>query len=113
MGAILTQRSESIKHTWVLLNTFYTNRVSNNKDLVKEIRACKNHKKLTVSTNGGLNSLDKKVTLKLFPMNVHFNQNSMSNILSFKEVADIPGVRITTETNQERAMTVTLKNGFF
>ena len=28
-------------------------------------------------------------------------------------MADIPGVKITTDTNQEREMTVTLQNGFF
>ena len=37
----------------------------------------------------------------------------MATILSFKEVADIPGARITTNTNQERAMTVTLQNWKF
>ena len=42
-------------------------------------------------------------------MNVHFNQNPMAKILSFKEVADIPGLRITMYKNQERAMTVILK----
>ena len=42
-------------------------------------------------------------------MTVQFNKNSMTIILSFKEVADIQGARITTDTNQERAMTVTLK----
>ena len=44
-------------------------------------------------------------------MNMHFNQRSMATILQFKEVADIPGVRITTDTDQERTMTVTIQNG--
>ena len=35
----------------------------------------------------------------------------MDNILSFKEVTDIPGVRITTDTEKERAMTLSLGNG--
>ena len=35
----------------------------------------------------------------------------MAAILSFKEVADIPGVRIATDTKQERATTVSLGNG--
>ena len=37
----------------------------------------------------------------------------MSTILLFKEVADTLGVRITTDTNQELAMTVTLRWNFF
>ena len=44
-------------------------------------------------------------------MKVHFNKSSIATILSFKEVADIPGVRITTDIEKERAMTVSLGNG--
>ena len=71
----------AIKHTCVLLDTCYTNSVSNNTDLVKQIITCKNHKKITVSTNGGLKSFDKNTALNLFPTNVHFNQKSMATIL--------------------------------
>ena len=46
-------------------------------------------------------------------MTVHFNQKSMATILSFKEVIDIPGVKIATDTNQEPAITVTLQSGKF
>ena len=62
-----------------------------------------------MSTNGGLKSFNKIETLKIFPMTVDFNKFFMETIISFKEVTDIPGVRITTDTNQECAMTVTLK----
>ena len=44
-------------------------------------------------------------------MKVHFNKDYMATILSFKEVADIPGARITKDTKQEIAMTVSLGNG--
>ena len=64
-------------------------------------------------TNKGLKSCDKKETLKLYPMSVHFNQNSIATIISFKEVANIPGVRITADKNQERAMTVNLQYDSF
>ena len=107
----LTQRSAGIKNTWVLLDTCATNSVSNNTTLVTDIVACKKYERLTVSTNGGLISFDKKSTLKLLPMKVHFNQNYMATILSFKELADILGVIITTDTKQERAMLVSLGNG--
>ena len=56
---ILRQRCEAIKHTRLLLDTCSTNIVSNNMDLVKEIRTCKNHEKLTVLTKRGLKSFDK------------------------------------------------------
>ena len=63
---ILTKSCAFINHTWVLLQTCSTNSVSNNTDLVKEIRTCKNQEKLTVSTNGGLMSFDKKEKLNFF-----------------------------------------------
>ena len=81
--------------------------------LLKEIITCKNHEKTTVSTNGRLNIFDKKATLKCFPMTVQFNQNYRETIISLKEVADIPGVRITTDTNQERGMTFNLRMEMF
>ena len=78
---ILTQHCADIKHTWVLIDTCSTNSVSNNTGLVKEIRMIKNPKKLNVSTNGGLKIFDKKATLELFSVTVHFNQKSMEAIL--------------------------------
>ena len=94
----------------MLLDTCATNSVSNNAALVTDIVAWKQHKRLTVSTNGGLISFDKKSTMKILSMKVNFNINFMATILSFKEVADIPGVRTTTDTKQERAMMVYLGN---
>ena len=91
VGVIITQHCAANKYTWVILDTCSTNIVSNNTDLVKEIRTCKNHKKITVLTNRGLKSFNKEVTLNFFSMTVQFNKNSMKNILSFKEVEDIPG----------------------
>ena len=46
-------------------------------------------------------------------MTVQFNQNYRETIISLKEVADIPGVRITTDTNQERGMTFNLRMEMF
>ena len=84
VGVILTQFCLAIKHIWVLLDTCSTNSASNNTDLVKEIRTCKDHEKLTVSKNGGINGFDTNSTLIFFSMSVHSNQNSIATILSFK-----------------------------
>ena len=111
VGVALIQISAGIKNTWVLLYTCATNSISNNASLVTDVISCKKLERLTVSTNGGLISFDKNSTLKLLPMKVHFNKDSMDTILYFKGVADILGVRITTDTKQERAMTVSLGNG--
>ena len=44
-------------------------------------------------------------------MRVHFNKKYVATILSYKEVVHIQGGRITTDTKQERAMTVYIVNG--
>ena len=39
-----------------------------------------------------------------------YDPHSLANILSFKEVANIPGVYITMDTLHEKAITITLLN---
>ena len=88
---ILTQHCADIKHTWELLDTCSKHSISKNIGLEKEIITCKNHEKLTVSTNGGLKSFDKKATLNLFPMTLHFKQNFMETDILFKGSGRYPG----------------------
>ena len=67
---IITQRFATIKHTWVILDTCYTNSVSNNTILAKEIITYKSHKKLTVSTNRGRGNIPKVFAFEnLYPLN--------------------------------------------
>ena len=53
---------------------------------------------LTVSTNKGHMTFDKKAKLKLFHLNVFFNEKSMATILFLKDIANIPRYRITMDT---------------
>jgi len=49
--------------------------------------------------------------LKLLPIRVHFNEESMAKILVFKDVADLPGVKIIIETSKERAICIFWRMG--
>ena len=49
---------------------------------------------LTVCTNGGSKAFTQIVPFKFLPMGVHFNLESMANILEIKDSASIPGVHI-------------------
>ena len=111
IGVMLAQKHNEIKNSWVLLDTCSTNSVSNDTSMVTNIVNCDKKNVLTLATNGGHKTFLKQADLKLFPMKVHFNKNSMATILSFKQVADLPGVIITTDTSKERSMIVTLKDG--
>ena len=70
------------------------------------VRKCTPDECLTIFTNGGSQLFEKLGQLKLFPMTVHFNPDSMANILSMKHVAAIPGVRVTYDSIVEKTMFV-------
>ena len=50
-------------------------------------------------TNGGAQKYVKLADLVLLPITVRFKENSMATILSLKLVSEIPGVKITMDTD--------------
>ena len=42
-------------------------------------------------------------SLHITPLRVHYNPDSIATMLEFKDVANIPGARITADTSTERA----------
>ena len=51
-----------------------------------------------MSTNGGNKNFNKKVVLKLLPILVHFEEDSLATVLSLKDVANINGVHVTMDS---------------
>ena len=106
IGFVFGQNDSSIPSSWVLLDTCSTASVFCNSMLVNDLVVCSEDEELMIQTNGGGQSFDLKSTMKLFPIDVHFNSESMANILSLKDVAEMEGARITMDTLEERAITV-------
>ena len=100
-----------ISKTWILLDSCSTDTVFKNPDLVTNIRTGTTDEELRMLTNGGSVTYKEVADCKLLPLKVHFNKNSMANVLSFKQVSEIPGAKITTDTSKEDAFTVHLKDG--
>ena len=101
----LTQKGlEIINKDWVLLDTGLTVSVFCNKDLVHNIWDCKLGQGITVITNGGSQSFHQEAEAKLLPITVHFNEDSLANILSLSDVANLPGARITMDSLVERSI---------
>ena len=96
----------TINPNWLLLDTCSTDNVINNENLVKNIRPCKRGEEMRMVTNGGHMDFNKEADLLMLPIKVHFNKDSIANVLSFKKLSEVPGVHITTNTRKERAFFV-------
>ena len=105
-----TGNQDLVDKNWVLLDTCSTNNVCCNPKLVDNVRPCKLDERLEIFSNGGSLKYDKVASFKLLPIKVHLNEKSLANVLSFKHVASIPGVRITTDTEIEKLLVVHLPN---
>ena len=85
IGCTFTQdRNEVIiPKSWLLLDMCSTVSVYTNEDIVIDIRDISSNEYVTAVTNGGSQVYKKIVHLIILPIKVHFNQDSMGNILSF------------------------------
>ena len=77
---------------------------------MNNIKKCGKAECLTIFTNGGSLFFEKIGQFKFFPLKVHFNAESMANILSMKDVASLPGVRVVHDSSTERAILIHFTN---
>jgi hypothetical protein len=107
---VLTQDKHDgmINNNWILLDTCSTASVCSNTNLVRNIQDCSPSETLHIVTNGGAQIFNKQGDLNILPLKVHVNESSLANILSLKDVASIPGIKITMDTSKERAIYVHL-----
>ena len=111
MKHTIHENSEIIDPNWILLDTCSTVSVCCNTELVRDMRECDEEEKLTIVTNGGNQIYNQIAVLKILPIQVHFKKESLANIISLRDIANIPGVKITMDTTKERAITVVMGNG--
>ena len=110
-GISLTQNMEKLESTWILLDTCSTHSVSNNKNLVTNITECPEAERLVMSTNGGNKTFSKKAMLKMLPLPVFFEEDSLGTVLSLNDVSKIKGARLIMDTEKEKAIYLHLGNG--
>ena len=80
----------------MLLDTCLSNSVSNNPRMVKNVEKFKNKDILMAQTNGGLKPCFYVTSLHISLFRFQYNTYPITIILEFKDVANIPGSRITT-----------------
>ena len=107
------QELASINPNWILLDTCSTVSVYCNKKLVKDIHPCPPNQELHIVTNGGSESFPYTATANLLPISVHFNPHSLANILALSDVANIPGARLTMDTQIERAILLHINDAVY
>ena len=108
-GYVLSQIKDEkglIPHDWILLGTCSTDNVINNLQLVENITSCEKDEKLKIYVNGGDLTYDEKALFKYLPLNVHFNPLSIANVLSLKQVDNMPGFHL--EMNNKNGLGITL-----
>ena len=78
--------------------------------MIENVRDCTSDKNLMVNKNGGSKNFTHIAPLKFLPVEVHFNPESMANIIEIKDVASIPGVQISMDSRKDRAIIVGYQN---
>jgi len=105
---------EIINKDWILLDTGSTSNGFCNMDLITNIRNCSEEEKLKIIANGSGSLIFNKIgKSKIFEdLDVHYNDKSVANILSFNIIANQPGVEsIAMNTNVENAILVYFSDG--
>ena len=100
LGVVLTQANNIINPNWILLDTCSTDSVFNNNAFLTNVKKCKDSDILHIVSNGGGSVMyDTIGYFDLLNMHIHYNKNSLANVLSFKQVAALDGVKITLDTS--------------
>ena len=89
------------------LDTCFTDNVFNNCSVLGDIIACDVDDDLEMQCNGGSMTYGLKSTMKLFPLEVAYNENSVGNVISFFHLARVPGVVITLDSRVHYGFNVT------
>ena len=78
-----------IPSSQILLDTCPTSILCNNKETIGNIRYCNSDETLIAYKNGGSKIFTQIAPFKILPMEVHFNPDSMANIIAVNNVASI------------------------
>ena len=97
IGHNLSQGTEKIPDHWILLDSCSTNTVFNNCAFLNDIVACKDSDCLELRTNGGRMIYYLTSKVKMFPINCHYNEHSMANIISLFQLMNIDDIVITLD----------------
>ncbi len=112
IGVSCTQnREELVNRNFIVLDSASTNSCFMNESLVKDIKSVHTNDHLKLISTGGTTVFTMKATCKLIPIEVWYKSSSLANILSLKEIASLPGAKVTMDTSVKDSIMVHLPNG--
>ena len=89
----------------IMLDSCSESSVVMNASLLHDVRDSSTDETIQVLSNGNGSVVFSQLgTLNLFPMTVYLNPSSMANILSLRDVSNIPGVHVTMDTAAAKCM---------
>ena len=100
-GYTMSQCNNGIPEHWLLLDTCSIDYLFRNCRFRGDIVSCEDKDTLTLNSNGG-GHLDYYLQskMKLFPLNVFFNEHSIGNIISFFDLVKVPDIVITLDSRK-------------
>ena len=114
VGVFFTQcfpsAEDIIDLTRIILYSASTVTTVNNKALLSNIWDCTEDEMLLFHTNGRDKIFHQQGDLNIVSMTAHYDLTSLTNILSMKDVQNIPGICITMDTLEESAMLIHLSD---
>ena len=101
-----SNNTDTIDPNWILLDTCSSDSVFRSSKFVSNITQCSEDNILNIISNGGSYTYDTTATFDIFSMLIYFKENTLANVLSFKQIAALPNVKITTDTSIAKAISV-------
>ena len=87
--------------------------VRNSNRLVSNLRSCTDDEVLTANSNGGTVVYNKIGDLNFLPLKVYVNDNSLVDVLSMKDMLQIPDLYVMMDSRRENAIFVHFKKRIF
>ena len=114
LGYSLNQSGTVIPREWLLLDSCSTDTVFNNCSFLGDIIACDDADSLHLNSNGG-GSMDYVLQskMKLFPLDVYYNEHSLGNIISLFDLIKVKDILITLDSREGNGFNVVYDNKLY
>lgn len=108
VGFDMIQNQGGIPEEWLILDSGSTDTVFCSCNFLKDIIACTDEESLDLTSNsGGAMEYYLKSEMKIFPISVFYNEDSLANIISLFNLIKAPGVHIHMDSSIDYGFKVT------